>query len=108
MAQKENINLRYIWQDKMAASGLREVLALAQQFRDSGLFDEQEFAPIRGELKELALMMTENLLTRLTEDEPETGPPAEVIELRSRGVKEVRGRLKRLGDTVAKSKPAKR
>ena len=96
----EAARIRFHWQDQIAGSGLHEVLALAKDFNDSGLFDEKELAPIRGELKSLALLLAKGLIDRLADESAEAeaaGPPRRKFE---REFTQVRRKLKGVGKAL--------
>ena len=100
MTQGGQRPISYLWQERIEASGLQEFLGFAQQLKDSGLFDENELAPIRSELKEIAVMLAKNLITHLSEDVPDMRPPVKVRERREKEFSEVRRRMSRLGKTL--------
>lgn len=102
MTPREPGTISYPWQGRIAESGLQELLGLAQQVKDSGLFDEKELASILSELKQVSVLMAKNLITHLTEEAPDTRPPVKIRELREKEFSEVRGRLNRLGKTLDK------
>lgn len=66
--------VRTRWQDQIEQSGLQEVLALAKQLKDSGLFTDRELSPLQAELKELALILASGLVETLADE----SAPAEV------------------------------
>ncbi len=100
MTQKGQRLISFLWQERIEASGLMELLGFAQQLKDSGLFDENELAPIRSELKEISVLLAKNLITHLSEDVPDMRPPVQVRERREKEFSKVRGRLKRFGKTL--------
>lgn len=94
--------VRFLWQERIAESGLPEVLDLARQFGESGLFDESEIAPIRNEFKRTALLLAKNLVARLTEDAPEATIPEPVRKRREAEFAKVREHLKQFGASLDK------
>lgn len=94
--------IRFSWQEQIAGSGLQEVLELARQFRDSGLFDENELSAMQEELKGLAVLLAEGLIKRITEGALDTSPPAAVREKLDLQASEVRRKLNKVGESLSK------
>lgn len=100
--QAQPAAFRYRWQETIAGSGLHEILSLAQQLKESGLFDENQLANLRNDLRQLAVHLARTLVTQLAEEPPEAAAVARERERASKQFNEVRQRLHKVGESLGK------
>lgn len=94
---------RFYWQQQIASSGLEDVLTLAKEFRESGLFQENDpaYTTLRNELKQLALLLANGLIASLSQEPFAVGPPPAVRDQGNKHAAAVRQKIKQVGNVLS-------